>query len=121
MKKFIQLFLALVLLASSVMANKSAVSIVAPEKAKPGEEVTLIINVSHRGNSSLHYTKRVVVRANAKEIARWEFSSSNRPEAENFSREVKLKIEEETEIIAEAICNIHGSAGPAKAIIKIEE
>lgn len=121
MKKLIHLVIVLMILATPAIANKSAVSILAPEKVKAGEEITLIISVSHRGNSSLHYTKRVVVIANKKEIALWEFASSNRPEAENFSREVKLEIFEETEVIAEATCNLHGSAGPARAIIKIEK
>lgn len=121
MKKILLVSLGLIFLTTSALANKSAVSIIAPQKVKAGEEVTLVIKVTHRGNSSLHYTKRVVVKADEKEIARWEFSSSNRPEDENFSREAKLKIEKETAIIAEATCNIHGSAGPAKVIIKIED
>ncbi|MCR4396478.1 MAG: desulfoferrodoxin family protein [Candidatus Saccharicenans sp.] len=113
--------LLLATLALPLLANKSAVSIEAPATAKAGEEVTIIINVSHRGNSSLHHTKRLLVLANGQEIARWNFSSGHRPEAENFSREVKLKIEAETEIVAEATCNLHGSAGPASARIKIAE
>ncbi len=108
------------LLMLPLLANKSAVKIEAPAAVKAGEEVTIVIHVSHRGNSSLHYTNRLVVKANGKEIARWNFTSSNRPENENFSREIKLKIEEETEVIAEASCNLHGSAGPGSVIIKIE-
>lgn len=103
------------------LANKSSVSIQAPAAVEAGEETTIKISVTHRGNSSLHFTNRVVVLANKKEIARWSFSSSNRPEAENFSREITLKIEAETEITAEANCNLHGSAGPATARIRIEE
>ncbi len=103
------------------LANKAAVSIKAPASVKAGEEVTIIINVTHRGNSSLHHTNRLVVMANKKEVGRWNFSSSSRPEAEDFSREVKLNIEGETEIEAEANCNLHGSAGPARVTIKIEE
>ncbi|MGQ9801505.1 MAG: desulfoferrodoxin family protein [Candidatus Saccharicenans sp.] len=120
-KVILVLSLLLVMLAHPLLANKSAVSIEAPAAVKAGEEVTIIVNVIHRGNSSLHYTKRLVVKANGKEIARWDFSSSNRPEAENFSREIKLKIEAETEIVAEASCNLHGSAGPASVRIKITE
>lgn len=108
-------------LAQPLLANKSAVSIEATATAKAAEEVTIIVNVSHRSNSSLHHTKRLKVLANSKEIARWDFSSSSRPEAENFSREIKLKIEAETEIVAEATCNLHGSAGPASVRIKITE
>ncbi|MDI6844946.1 MAG: desulfoferrodoxin family protein [Candidatus Saccharicenans sp.] len=112
--------LLLCFLALPLLANKSAVKVEAPAAVKAGEEATIVIHVSHRGNSSLHYTNRLVVMANGKEIARWNFTSGNRPENEIFSREVKLKIEEETEIIAEATCNLHGSAGPASAKIKIE-
>ncbi len=121
MKRIIQLILILTALTSSAMANKTAVSIMAPEKVKAGEEITLVIKVNHRGNSRFHFTKKVVARANKQEIGCWEFSASNRPEAENFTREIKLKIERETEITAEGSCNIHGSAGPAKTIIKIEK
>lgn len=113
--------LLLVVLARPLLANKSAVSLEAPAALKAGEEATIIVSVSHRGNSSLHYTKRLVVRANGQEIARWDFSSSSRPEAENFAREIKLKIEAETEIVAEASCNLHGSAGRASVRIKITE
>lgn len=120
-RTILALSLLLATLALPLLANKSAVSIQAPEAVKAGEEVTIIVNVSHRGNSSLHYTNRLVVKANGKEVARWNFSSGNRPEAENFSREVKLKIEAETEIVAEANCNLHGSAGPASVKIKIAE
>lgn len=120
-KSLLVISLLLATLALPLLANKSAVSIEAPATVKAGEEATIIINVSHRGNSSLHYTNRLVVKANGKEVARWNFSSGNRPEAENFSREVKLKIEAETEIVAEANCNLHGSAGPATVRIKIAE
>ncbi len=113
--------LILSLLITPVLANKSAVSIKAPASVKAGEEVTIIIHVTHRGNSSLHHTNRLVVMSNKKEIARWNFSSNSRPEAENFTREVKLIVKEETEIEAEANCNLHGSAGPARVKIKIEE
>lgn len=120
-RSILALSLLLATLALPLLANKSAVSIEAPAAVRAGEEATIIINVSHRGNSSLHYTNRLVVKANGEEIARWNFSSGNRPEAENFSREVKLKIEAETEIVAEANCNLHGSAGPATVRIKIAE
>jgi desulfoferrodoxin (superoxide reductase-like protein) len=113
--------LILSLLILPALANKSAVSIEAPETVKAGQEVTVAIKVNHRGNSSLHYTNRLVVLANGKEIARWNFSSNNRPEAENFTREIKLRIETETEIKAEANCNLHGSAGPASVKIKVAE
>jgi len=110
----------LALLSLPASANKSSVSIKAPASAKVGEEVKIQLNIFHRGNSSLHHTKKVVVLANQKEVARWEFSSSSRPESENFAREIKLKIEAETEIVAEASCNLHRSAGQVSVRIKVE-
>lgn len=98
-------------------ANKSSTSIEAPQTAQKGSEVTLRLTVTHKGNSFLHYTKSLQVTANKKEIARWDFSASERPESENFTREVKLTVLEDTEVSAEAHCNIHGSTGPA--IVKI--
>ncbi|MDI6697540.1 MAG: desulfoferrodoxin family protein [Candidatus Saccharicenans sp.] len=118
-RNFLTLTLLLATLALPLLANKSAVSIDAPATVKAGEEATIIIKVSHRGNSSLHFTKRLVVMANGKEIARWNFSSGNRPESDNFTREIKHKIEAETEIVAEAHCNLHGSAGPVSVKIKV--
>ena len=79
-RSFLTLTLLLATLALPLLANKSAVSIDAPATVKAGEEATIIIKVSHRGNSSLHFTKRLVVMANGKEIARWNFSSGNRPD-----------------------------------------
>lgn len=114
-------FLVIILLsASPLLANKSAVSLEGPASAKKGQEVTLKVNVVHRGNSKFHYTKSLVVWANKKEIARWTFSPSSLPEAENFSREIKLTITEETEVEAEARCNLHGSAGPSSLKINIQ-
>ncbi len=120
-KLFLSLILMVGLSVVPLLANKAAVSIEAPAAVKAGQEVTIIIHVSHSSNSRFHYTNRLVVMANKKEVARWNFTSSNLPESENFSREVRLKIEMETEITAEANCNLHGSAGPASVRIKIEE
>jgi desulfoferrodoxin (superoxide reductase-like protein) len=53
------------------------------------------------------------VSANKKEIARWEYNSEKRPEAAQFIIEVKIKVMENTEVVAEASCNKHGSRGPA--------
>ncbi|MGB9836265.1 MAG: desulfoferrodoxin family protein [Candidatus Saccharicenans sp.] len=114
-------FLVIILLsASPLLANKSAVSLEGPASAKKGQQVTLKVNVAHRGNSKFHYTKNLVVLANKKEIARWTFSPSSLPEAENFSREIKLTIAEKTEVEAEARCNLHGSAGPSYLKINIQ-
>jgi len=119
-KIVLSFFFVFSLLIKPALANKASVSIEAPEAAKVNEEVTITIKVTHQGNSRFHYVNRVVVTANGQEIARWNFSSGNRPEDENFTREITLQIQRDTEIVAEANCNLHGSTGPARVTIKVE-
>ncbi len=107
----------LLLLPGTALANKSSVSIEAPQTGARGAEVIMKITVTHKGNSALHYTNRLRVLVNKKEVVRWDFTSDQRPEGEIFTREFKMKVMEDLEVIAEANCNIHGSAGPT--IIRI--
>jgi desulfoferrodoxin (superoxide reductase-like protein) len=113
-------FVLLTVFAATAFANKTAVTIVAPQSVKQGDEVVIKINVSHSANSFFHYTDWVYVQANGKEIARWEFSSGSRPESNDFSREVRYTVTETTEITAKGDCNIHGSAGEVKMVIQAE-
>ena len=75
MKKIVSVLLLLAVLAltSDALANKPSVAIVAPESVEAGTEVTIALNVSHKGNSFLHFTNWVVVKADGVEIARWDF------------------------------------------------
>jgi desulfoferrodoxin (superoxide reductase-like protein) len=104
----------------TALADKSAVTIDAPESAVKGTEITIRLNVTHHGNNMFHYTNRVYVKANGKEIARWSFSSTKTPESENFTKEVKYTVNETTQIEAEANCNIHGSTGITKSTITVK-
>src|SRR4030043_316142 len=72
-----------------VFANKASTSIEAPQSVQKGSEVTIRVTVTHKGNSFLHYTKALQVIANKKEIARWDFTSGQRPEAEVFTKGAK--------------------------------
>jgi len=109
------------LYARSAFANKSSTSIDAPTTVPKGSEVIIRITVSHKGNSFLHYTNWLRVIVNQKEIARWDFSSGQRPETEVFTREVKLTALEPMEVTAEANCNLHGSAGPTTVKISVKD
>ncbi len=112
----------LVLLSAGVaLANKSAVSIEAPQSVPRGSEITIRVTVTHKGNNFLHYTKWVQIIINGKEVARWDYTSGNRPEGETFTKEIKYIVNEEIEIRAEAYCNLHGSAGPAIVKVKVKE
>ncbi len=106
---------------AEVLANKSAVSIAAPANAEKGAEVTVEITVTHKGNSFFHYTDWVKVDVDGKTVARWDFTASNRPEDATFTRQVKMKAVKTMEVVAEANCNIHGSAGPSRATISVDD
>jgi desulfoferrodoxin (superoxide reductase-like protein) len=101
-----------------VLANKSEATIEGPTDAAKGSEVTLRITVSHNANTASHYTEWLKVTANKKEVARWDYTKDNRPESAVFTKEIKIKVTEDTEIVAEASCINHGSKGPAKHNIK---
>ncbi len=51
-----------------------------------GSEVTLKVTVTHSANSATHYTEWVKVTANGKEIARWNFTSGQRPEGSHVHK-----------------------------------
>ena len=103
------------------LADKSAVTIEAPDQAVKGKEIPVKIQVTHSANSFFHYTSWVQVKVNGKDTALWEYSMGNRPEGAIFTKEVKLMVNEPLEIVAEANCNLHGSAGPAKKKITLKE
>jgi desulfoferrodoxin (superoxide reductase-like protein) len=101
-------------------ANKSEASIEGPTEAAKGSEVTLRITATHNANTASHYTEWLKVTANKKEVARWDYTKDNRAEGAVFTKEMKIKVTEDTEIVAEASCNNHGSKGPAKHNIKVK-
>lgn len=102
-------------------ANKSSAAIEVPESVSKRAEITIKVTVTHSGNNFLHYTKWLQVSAGDKEIARWDFTSSQRPEAAVFTKEVKYRVDGSVEIKAEAGCNIHGSQGPAIVKVTVKE
>jgi len=105
----------------TVLANKASVSIEGPASAEQGFEATLRLTVTHNANSFFHYTNRLTVQVNGKPFTQWVFTSGNRPEEAVFTKEVKIRIIGNTEVVAEAYCNIHGSKGPVKVTIVTSE
>jgi len=106
--------------AGAARANKSATAIEAPDQVAKGTEITVKVHVTHRGNSFAHYTNWVKVLVNGDEVALWQYSANNRPENARFTREVQLTINEPTEIVAEANCNLHGGQKPSKKTITLK-
>ena len=103
----------------SVFANQPTVSFEGPNSAEKGSEVVVKITVVHSANSFIHYTKWLKVQAGGKPVEQWDYSAFNRPDGATFTKEVKIKVLEDTEVVAEASCNIHGSRGPAKFMILV--
>ncbi len=124
-QKFVSLtfliFVGCFMFSNSAVANKTSVRIEADDVVVKGSEVTIKLFVSHKGNNFIHYTDWMYVKINGEEIKRWEFGNFSKPENENFTRTLTITIEEDTEITAEANCNMHGSAGIAKKIIRVSE
>ncbi len=105
--------------AGPAWANKAESRLEVPEGAAKDSETIVKLTVIHSANSAFHHVEWAWIQVNGKEIARWDFSSSNLPESETFSRTVKVKMDGNLEIKAKASCNLHGSANEALATIKM--
>jgi desulfoferrodoxin (superoxide reductase-like protein) len=107
-----------VMISFPVWANQTSVEISASTSIKKGSEVVAKILISHKGNTEKHFTEWVKLSVNGKEIALWSYSPKNLPPGESFTLEKKIIINEDSEISAEGSCNLHGSAGLKKLMIK---
>ncbi len=90
-------------------ANESAVRIEAPETAAAGQEVEIVLHISHSGNNFLHYTELVELKINGEISKTWEYSNFSKPPGENFTLRFAHPANETLEIEARASCNRHGS------------
>lgn len=98
-------------------ANKAETKIQAPESAAKGSEITIRVTVIHNANNFFHHVEWLGIKVNDREIARWDFTGTDKPEGETFTREMKYKVEGDVEIKAKASCNLHGSAN--EAVVKV--
>ena len=101
-------------------ANKTETKIEAPQSGAQGSEITIRVTAIHSANNFFHYTEWLQVKINEKEIARWDFTGTNKPEAATFTREIKYRLEGDVEIKAQASCNLHGSAGEGVAKVSAQ-
>ncbi len=102
-------------------ANKAESKIEAPESTLKGSEITIRVTVIHNANNFFHHIEWLWIKVNENEIARWDFTGSNKPEEATFTREIKYKMEGDAEIKAKASCNLHGSAGEAAMKVLAKE
>ena len=101
-------------------ANQPVTKIEAPESADKGSEITIKVTVIHSANNFFHYIEWLWVQVNGKEIAKWEYSSGNRPEGATFTKEIKFKVDGDLDIKSKASCNIHGSGNDAAAKVTVK-
>lgn len=101
-------------------ANESAVEIEAPAEAAAGEQITIVLDVSHDGNNFIHHTEWVELRINGETVKRWEYSMFGKPPEESFSVSFSYTAERDLELEAEASCNLHGSRNVAKQTVTVE-
>jgi desulfoferrodoxin (superoxide reductase-like protein) len=102
-------------------ADKSSVTLEAPQSVQKGVELMIRVTVTHSANTALHYTEWLKMTVNQKEVTRWDYTSNSRPEAAVFTKELKLKAVEDMEITAQASCNNHGSKGPGTVKVTVRE
>lgn len=104
--------LAVCLLSARALAHRASATIKGPASAPKGQEVALELTFIHSANSSGHFVEWAKVMVNGKEVARWDFSPVNLPEGSTFTKHVRVRVEGDLEISAQANCNRHGSKGP---------
>ena len=102
-------------------ANKAEAKIEAPESTPQGSEITIRVTVVHNADSFLHHVEWLWIQVNGNEVARWDYTASNRPEGATFTKEIKYKVEGDVEVKAKASCNMHGSAGEAVGKVSAKE
>jgi desulfoferrodoxin (superoxide reductase-like protein) len=110
-----------ILFSGNSWANKAEAKIEVPEAAAKGAEISIRVTVTHNADSSLHHVEWLWIQVNGHEIARWDYTATNRPEGATFTKEIKYKLEGKAEIKAKASCNMHGSAGEAVTTILARE
>jgi len=119
---FLMQFLWVVLLCANVaFANKASVAIEAPAEVTKGTEITIRVTVDHSANNVFHHVEWVQLSVNNTQVAYWQYSAFDLPPGATFTKEIKYLVNENTEIRAEASCNLHGSAGPGFLKIVIKE
>jgi len=107
--------------ADAALANKASVSIDAPTEVAKGSEITIRLTVTHSANYFFHHVEWVQVIVNNNQVAWGEYSFYHLPEGATYTKEIKYIVNDDTEIKAEASCNLHGSAGPTSFKVSTKE
>jgi desulfoferrodoxin (superoxide reductase-like protein) len=117
----IQFLLVALLWANVAWANKASVSIEAPAEVTKGSEITIRLTVDHSADNFFHHVEWVELIVNNHQVGFWQYSAFDLPPAATFTKEIKYTVNENTEIRAQASCNLHGSAGPGFFKVAVKE
>jgi desulfoferrodoxin (superoxide reductase-like protein) len=117
----IQVLWVVLLWANVAFANKASVAIEAPEEVTKGTEITIRVTVDHSADNFFHHVEWVQLNVNNNQVGYWRYSAVDLPPGATFTKEIKYTVNENTEIRAEASCNLHGSAGPGFFRVVIKE
>ena len=98
-------------------AGKAETRIEAPAGVPKGSEAVIRVTVVHNANSIFHHIEWLWVKINNQEIARWDYSGMEKPEAAIFTKEIRYVVNGDMQIAAKASCNLHGSAN--EPVVKI--
>jgi len=98
-------------------AGKAGTKIEAPSSAPRGSEVNIRVTVTHNTNNFFHHVNWLWVKVNDQEIARWDYSGTEKPDGLTFTKEIRYVVENDMEISAKSNCNLHGSAN--EPVVKI--
>jgi desulfoferrodoxin (superoxide reductase-like protein) len=123
MKKYLLTFFAAIFMIIwfSAFANKTSVKVLVPDKIKMGDQITITINVIHKGNTPGHFTDWVYLKINGKEVKRWTYTKTSLPPGGNFTLTYTHKVTENSlNIEAEGDCSIHGTTGAFKIAPKVQ-
>ncbi len=121
-RRLVPIFLFGVLISGpNAFADQTSVRIEAPASAPVGSDITVSVHVTHEGNSFFHFTDWVWLKADDKEIGRWEFKADQRPENEIFTLQVRYRLNGPVVFTAQGNCNLHGSAGAARAEVAVAD
>jgi desulfoferrodoxin (superoxide reductase-like protein) len=78
------------------------------------------LTVDHNADNAFHHVDWVELIVNNHQVGYWQYSAFDLPPAATFIKEIKYTVNGNTEIKAQASCNLHGSAGPGffKVIVR---
>jgi desulfoferrodoxin (superoxide reductase-like protein) len=106
------LFMGGLIFANMAFGNQPSVTIEAPADVSKESEIIIRVTIAHSANNFFHHVEWMEIRVNDQQVVWREYSYFHLPEDGTYTIELEHTVNEETQIRAEASCNLHGSRGP---------